>query len=163
MSGGPAATTFRKDKFNKVLQNNMSCVDLCTSAFTEIPEHESIEQYNIKNSYRFKNVFTMIFSCHTTRFLWGGWRLKKNKNTKQHVFLGLCELMRRPLTRPHYLTICGRKRQRRVSRTSLPCTSAFDLLRLRRPFRSRRNFGRNAAASVSWYPAAFTFIVHFLI
>ena len=38
MGGGPAATTFRKDKLKKVSQHNMSCVDSCASAFTEIPD-----------------------------------------------------------------------------------------------------------------------------
>ena len=37
VGGDPAATTFRKDKFKKVSQNNMRLVDLCASAFREIP------------------------------------------------------------------------------------------------------------------------------
>ena len=38
VGGGRAAIMVCKYKFVKVPQNNMSCVDMCASAFTEIPD-----------------------------------------------------------------------------------------------------------------------------
>ena len=76
LGGGPAATTFRTDKlYKKVSQNNISCVDLYASAFTEMTRShvyvytfkKSIEQH-IQNSYRLKKCrpidFDTIVSCH---------------------------------------------------------------------------------------------------
>ena len=69
----------------------MSCVDLCASAFTEIPDKcmctplKSIEQHYTKFLQVLKIVLTMIKCSHVIHHVFGGCVVVEN-NTKHYTF-----------------------------------------------------------------------------
>ena len=92
----------------KKYHNIMSSVDLCASAFTEIPDtcvcgcvytfKKTVKQRNIKFVQVFTNLLTMLKFYHFVHHVFGGWVVVEN-NTEHYtqVFYD-CKLMRRPLT-----------------------------------------------------------------
>ena len=86
------------DEIKKVSQNNtLSCVDMCASVFTEIPDtcmftvytvKTGIEQttYRIENEYRItKNLLTTIQFSYVIQHVFGGWVVVE-KNPKHYMF-----------------------------------------------------------------------------
>ena len=61
VDGGPAASTFHR-YFTKInMQNNMSCVDLCASAFIEIPDTCVMYVYTLKK-YIDQHIIQILFN-----------------------------------------------------------------------------------------------------